>query len=280
MTASILPLGDFCERVGGDRVEVQVLVPPGASPHTFEPPPSVVARASQARLFVYVGQGLEPWAERILKSRKKGELVLVEAAKGLPLIRETGHQQSQRHPKASKAHGHGHQGANPHIWLDPIMVQEICKGIAHALVQLDSAHKEQYQENLRAYLGELQALHQEIEARVSKFRIRKYVCFHPAYVYFSKRYGLEEVGVIELSPGREPTPRHLEKIVSAIRGHGIKVVFAEPQLSPRVAEVIAQEAGVRVAMLDPLGGRAPYGSDYLALMRHNLDVLDEAMEGK
>ena len=109
------------------------------------------------------------------------------------------------------------------------------------------------------------------------WRLRDYVSFHPAFTYFARRYGLNEVGVIEVAPGREPTPRHLQDLVAAIRRYGIKVVFAEPQLNPRVAEVIAQEAGVKVLMLDPMGGRPPYGSDYLKLMRHNLAALDEAL---
>ena len=83
---------------------------------------------------------------------------------------------------------------------------------------------------------------------------------------------------MELAPGREPTPRHLQDIIAAVRRYGIRVIFTEPQLNPRAAEVIAQEAGVRVLMLDPMGGRPPYGSDYLKLMRHNLAVMAEAMK--
>ncbi len=280
VTASIVPLADFCRQIGGELVDVQVLVPPGASPHTFEPPPSVVARASRARLFLFIGEGLEPWAARLAKSLKKGSVAL-EAARGLPLIRGIPARESRESEHPADEHAHSHQGANPHVWLDPLLAQEICRKIATALIQLDPANKVLYEENLRNYLDKLKALHEEILQRVSGFRIRKYVCFHPAYVYFSRRYGLEETGVIELSPGREPSPRHLRNLVEQIREQGIQVVFAEPQLNPRVAEVIAREAGVRVAMLDPLGGRAPYGSDYLALMRYNLEVMAESMgEGR
>lgn len=278
VTASIVPLADFCRQIGGDRVDVQVLVPPGASPHTFEPPPSVVARASSAKLFLYVGVGLEPWAERLVKSLKKSSVAL-EAAKGLPLIRDGGGGElpESKHGGGKQAHSHSHRGANPHIWLDPLLAKEICSKIAEALIRVDPPRKEYYEKNLGKYLEKLEALHQEIQERVNTFRIRKYVCFHPAYVYFSRRYGLEEAGVIELSPGREPSPKHLRNLVAAIREHGIQVVFAEPQLNPRVVEVIALEAGVKVAMLDPLGGRPPYGSDYLALMRYNLQVMAESM---
>jgi ABC-type Zn uptake system ZnuABC Zn-binding protein ZnuA len=86
------------------------------------------------------------------------------------------------------------------------------------------------------------------------------------------------VGVIEEAPGREPSPGHLQKIIAAIKKTGVKAVFAEPQFSPRVAEVIAQEAGVKVLLLDPLGGRPPYGSDYIKLMRHNLAVLSQILQ--
>ncbi len=204
----------------------------------------------------------------------------LEAARGLPLIRETHSEEPPKPNQGKEKHSHSHGGANPHIWLDPVLVKEICNKIAGALILVDPSQREYYQKNLASYLEKLEALHQEIQEAVGSFKIRKYVCFHPAYVYFARRYGLEEAGVIELSPGREPSPKHLKNLVAQIKEHGIQVVLAEPQLNPRVAEVIAKEAGVRVAMLDPLGGRPPYGSDYLALMRYNLQVMAQSMGGR
>jgi zinc transport system substrate-binding protein len=284
VAATILPLADFCKQIGGDRVEVQTLIPPGASEHTYEPSPSVVAKAVQARVFVHVGAGMEPWAERLLRSRDAKDLVVVEAVHGIDLVKDVGGKGHEHEAVAGKGEAvqeaHSHEGGNPHVWLDPVLAQTICGRIFEAFVQVDPDHRETYEANLRRYLGELQALDREIRERVSTFRIRDYVAFHPAYVYLARRYGLREVGVIELSPGREPTPRHIQRIVKAIRDHDIRVIFAEPQLSPRVAETIAREAGVRVLSLDPLGGRPPYGSDYIRLMRYNLAVLEEAMGGK
>jgi len=280
VAASILPLGDFCRHLGGEQVEVQVLVPPGASPHVFEPPPSVIIRAAQARVFVYTGGGLEPWADKLLRSRGPGNLEVVEAIQGLPLIREVeeGHH-SEAAPEEHEGQDHHHHGAgNPHVWLDPVLAQSICRQITAALIKVDPEHRAVYEANLQSYLKELESLHQEIARRVGAWRVHDFVCFHPAYTYFARRYGLRQVGVIELSPGREPTPRHLQKIVAAIKKYGIKVVFAEPQLNPRVAEVIAREAGIKVLFLDPMGGKPPYGGDYLKLMRYNLAILDEAMK--
>jgi zinc transport system substrate-binding protein len=236
-----------------------------------------VGKAVRARVFVYTGAGMEPWAERILRSPEAKGMVVVEAVHGIELLKDVGEDPA----KGEKAQGHhAHEGGNPHVWLDPVLVQDICRRIAEAFIRVDPDHRGVYEAGLRKYAEQLEALDREIRIRVAAFRIRDYVAFHPAYIYFARRYGLREVGVIELSPGREPTPRHLQRIVAAVRQHGIRVVFAEPQLNPRVAEVIANEAGARVLMLDPLGGRPPYDSDYIQLMRYNLGVLEEAMGGK
>jgi zinc transport system substrate-binding protein len=279
VTASILPLGDFCQKIGGKYVGVSVLVPPGASPHTFEPSPTAVTKATQAKVFVYVGAGLDPWAERLLKAQRTPGQVVVEAVAGIPLLKDVDeHEHGEAAQEPKEAEHHHHEAGNPHVWLDPVLAEDICRRIAQALIQVDPAHKNMYEVNLALYLGKLQTLDNNIKTVVATFRRRDYVTFHPAYAYFSRRYGLREVGVIEAAPGREPSPGHLQRIIAAIKKTGVKAVFAEPQLSSRVAEVIAQEAGVKVLILDPLGGRPPYGSSYLKLMRHNLAVLAEAMQ--
>jgi zinc transport system substrate-binding protein len=286
VAATIVPLGDFCQRLGGDLVQVQVLIPPGASPHVFEPAPSVMAKASQARVFVYIGAGLEPWATKLLGSRGPDNLVVVEAARRIPLLGMAPHHHEPSEAEAGDHDGHhpgkaaaheSHLAGNPHIWLDPVLAQEICRKIADAFIQADPSHRAQYEANLKSYLAALEALHQEIQQHARAWSLRDFVSFHPSFSYFARRYNLHEVGVIEEAPGREPTPRHLQDLVAAIRRYGIKVVFAEPQFNPRVAEVIAQEAGVKVLRLDPMGGALPYGSDYLKLMRYNLAALDEAL---
>lgn len=293
VSASILPLGDFCKNLGGDRVEVHVLIPPGASPHVFEPSPSSAAQAMESRVLVYVGAGLDPWMERLVQLRSSNSLLVVEAVQGIPLItevahhhddhkkpHETGHLQpaTPEKKKETTPAEHTHEQGNPHVWLDPVLAQDICRRITKAFIQADPEHRKHYEGRLNAYLGKLEILHQDIIKKVSTFRRQEYVAFHPAFAYFARRYGLREVGVIEAAPGREPSPRHLQKIIAAVKNTGIKAVFAEPQLSARVAQVIAQEAGVKVLFLDPLGGRPPYGNDYLKLMRHNVAVFAQALE--
>lgn len=284
VAASILPLANFCEQLGGERVRVQVLIPPGASPHVFEPAPSAVQAALQAKVFVYVGSGLEPWAERFLKAQPSPHRQVVEAVEGVELLQGKPHGNQEAgskdvHPRHSHfSHNHVHFRGNPHVWLDPVLVQDLCRRITQALIKAAPEHRQYFESRLKNYLKELEALHQEISRTVAGFRIREFVSFHPAFSYFAKRYGLREVGVIAGAPGREPSPGHLQDLVTALKKYQVRAVFAEPQFSPRVAEVIAREAGVKVLLLDPLGGRAPYGTDYLKLMRHNLKVMAEAMQ--
>jgi len=276
VAASIVPLGDFCRKIGGDRVQVTVLIPPGASPHTYEPPPQAVARATQAKVFVYVGAGLDPWAER-LAARAGKDQVVVKAVAGLPLFGSPVRGPVEEGPTGPRRRPRGADRGNPHVWLDPVWAQDICRRLASAFIQADPSHRQEYDRNLARYLEELKKLDQEIRCRVAAFTIREFVSFHPSFTYFARRYGLKEVGVIQAAPGREPTPGQISGIIRAIRKYGVRVVFAEPQLSPRVAQVIAAEAGVRVLLLDPLGGQPPYGDDYLRLMRWNLDKMEQAM---
>ncbi|MDD3579985.1 MAG: metal ABC transporter substrate-binding protein [Desulfobacca sp.] len=263
VVASIIPLADFCQNLGGERVQVEVLVPPGASPHIFEPPPSVIGTVKQAQALVYVGAGLDPWVKRLLDSRDPRNLVVVEAARVIALIR-----QGDSHP---------HEQGNPHVWLDPVLAKGICQDIAQALIIIDPSHRQDYEANLINYLHRLEELHNDIKNTVASFTHRQYVCFHPAFTYFAQRYNLQEVGVIEIAPGREPSPRQIQNIIDSIHRYEMRAVFAEAQLSPRIAEVIAREAGVQVLLLDPLGGRPPYGTDYLELMRYNLSIMAQAL---
>jgi zinc transport system substrate-binding protein len=274
VAASILPLGDFCRQIGGDKVEIRVLIPPGASPHTFEPSPGVLTALTKAKVLVFVGAGLEPWLDKYIQAMSGKGPVVVEATHGLDLIGEVA-----GHTEAPRAHhSHAHEGGNPHVWLDPVLAQDICRRLAAAFVQADPANRAVYEENLAHYLDKLAQLNQTVAQATAAFRLRQFVGFHPSFSYFARRYHLQEVGIIEVAPGREPTPKALQNIMAAIQRYGIKVIFSEPQFSPRIAEVLAKEVGVRVLPLDPIGGRPPYGDNYLKLMQYNVDIMAQAMQ--
>jgi zinc transport system substrate-binding protein len=267
VTASLYPLADVVRNVGGEQVDVHVFIPPGASPHTFEPTPEQFRGFSKTKLFIEVGAGLEFWADKLIRASADPSLRTIRASDGVDLIGLDGQDE----------HG-GSEAGNPHVWLDPWVIKDLAGRIAEALVEIDPVHERTYRENAHAYQTALDSLDREIRTAVGEFRTKEYVAFHPAWAYFARRYGLKEIGMIESSPGRDPTPKELENIVEDIRKYGIRAVFAEPQLNPRAAEVIAEEASVRVLLLDPLGGPdLPERNTYLGLMRYNLRVMSEVM---
>jgi len=264
--ASITPLADLSRQVGGDKVEVKLLLPPGASPHTYEPTPKALKDVSDARVFIKIGLGLEFWAEKIIRSSGHKNLIIVVSSSDLPLI--TYHE---------KGHSHSSSGADPHIWLDPVIAKCIVTKIEKAFAEADPQNTEYYMQNASIYREKLSRLDKEITDKVKTLRVKEYVTFHPAWNYFSKRYGLTVAGVIEESPGKEPGPKHIEKIIREIKRIGSKVVFVEPQFNPKIAEVIAKECGARVVYLDPIGGQKGRET-YIDMMRYNIAVMENVMK--
>lgn len=270
VVASIDPLADFARRAGGDRVEVLTLVPAGASPHTYELKPSQVTQVARANLLVLNGVGFEYWADKLVKAVDNPALVVVDTSKGIPIL------EADEDEHATRQDGHGHSGGNPHIWLDPRQAMVQVGHIRDALVRADSDHAAVYRENATRFLSELEDLDREIIAEVEGWGSRQFIAFHPAWVYFARRYGLEQVGVIEASPGREPSPVELARIVQTAKRIGARAIFAEPQFSSRAAEIIARESGAQVLFLDPLGSSLK-DRGYIAMMRYNVAQMASAL---
>jgi ABC-type Zn uptake system ZnuABC Zn-binding protein ZnuA len=168
-------------------------------------------------------------------------------------------------------------GADPHIWLDPVIASNIVTKIEKALTEADPQDAMFYKHNASMYKEKLSQLDKEISEKVRTFRIKEYVTFHPAWNYFSRRYGLKVAGVIMESPGKEPSPKHIAKIMKDINRIGSKVVFVEPQFNPKIAESIAKESGARVLYLDPIGGQKGKET-YIDTMRYNISVMESVMK--
>ncbi len=263
--ASILPLADFVRQVGGDRVTVEVLVPPGASPHTYEPTPAQLRALGRARLLVLNGAGLEFWADKLVGAAGNPHLLVVRTAEGLDLVTDEEHAD----------HGHPDGAGNPHVWLSPLCAMHQVENIRDALAAADPENADYYRANAERYLAELRALDSEMRARIGALSRRKFVALHGAWVYLARDYGLEQAAVVEKIPGQEPSPADVAAIVRTVKAAGAGAVFAEPQLSSKAAEAIAAEAGVPVLFLNPLG--VPPDYRYLDTMRHNLAQLERAL---
>lgn len=308
VVATIFPLVDIIRNVGGPLVEVTTLLPAGSSPHTYEPTVEQVKKVSGADLFVYIGGGLDDWAVKLAAAAE--DVLLVEVIKHIgeyilpyePIrldrsfqdtehVYHHGHEENHQDEEGIEAlageesqeehyHEHHHHGPeDPHVWLDPLLVRDIIAPlVAEKLVKVDPENARYYRDNLARFQQSLDELHEEISRAVEKCKQRKFISYHSAWNYFAGRYGLEEVAAVEEFPGKEPSARWLAELVKLARDNNIKVIFAEPQLGTRAAEVIAREIDGYVLFLDPLGGETVPGRDsYLGLMRYNLRVFQEAL---
>ncbi len=275
---SIYPLEDITKNIGRERVTVKTLIPAGSSPHAFEPSPAEIKEFTKAKVFIKIGAGLEFWAERFVRAAKR-DIRVVDLSETIPLIngfKEKGHTHEHEGFK-EKGHTHEHGGADPHYWLDPVLVKSMVDSITATLIRIDPVWKDFYIENAVAYKRRLDGLHEEIKKRISRLQKREFVALHPAWNYFSKRYGLKPLYIVEAT-GRELRPGNITEIVKFIKEKNIKVLFSEPQLSPALVEALARESKARILTLDPLGSpQIPGRDNYIDLMFYNLSRLEEAL---
>lgn len=261
VVASISPLADFARQVGGERVRVTTLIPPGTSPHTYVLTPVQAVTVSKAHVLVLNGIGLEFWADKVIDVANNPHLVVVDASQGIPVL----------------AGDEDESGGNPHVWLNPRYAIRQVERIREGLIQADPAGRAAYEANAAAYIASLEALDAEIERQVSGWSQKAFVAFHPSFAYFAQRYGLVQAAVIETAPGREPSPTQLTGVIAIVRGINARAIFAEPQLSAKAVETIAGESGVQVLYLDPLGSRVP-SHLYTDLIQYNVSQLAQALQ--
>ncbi|HOS98305.1 MAG TPA: zinc ABC transporter substrate-binding protein [Deltaproteobacteria bacterium] len=262
---SVLPQAYFVERIGGDRVTVEVLVGPGQSPHTFEPTPRQMTKLAQARVFFRIGV---PFENALLPKISKSfqGLSIVDTREGVELLPLAGHDDHVTHGVRHHAQGEG--PADPHIWLDPARVKVQARTICTALVRMDPANRGRYEKNLDAFLADLDRLHGELGKILAPLKGSRIYVFHPAFGYLAEAYGFVQVPV-ELG-GKEPSARQLARIVRQARSEGVRVIFVQPQFSRKNAQAVAREIGGTVVPIDPLP------REYMAEMRNMADTIRSA----
>jgi len=244
VVTTLLPYKEFAEAVGAERVEVNVLIPPGASPHTYELTPGQLREISEARVYVTVGSGVEfeeVWFGRMVALNR--EMIVCNSSDGLEL-REMGESHQ------AKGDGRSHHRKDPHIWLSPRNARVIVKNITDCFVQLDPQGIEMYEFNSSEYIQQLDEIDREIEEKFSKLKDRSFIVFHPAWGYFARDYDLQQTAVH--AEGKEPSPRDLIRAIEQARAHGIKTILVSPHINPRAARFIAEETDASVVFADPL----------------------------
>ena len=239
------PQEEFVKRVGGDRVNVTVMVPPGADPHTYEPLPNQMKQVQDAQIYFQVGSDVEfelAWMGKL--TSMNSQMKLVNTSTGIQLIPNTAESE---------------EGSDPHVWVSPRNAKVMVENIYQGLSQADPENKEYYTKNRDEYLKELDELDKNITQRLSAKNNTKIMVYHPAWAYFCKDYNLKQISIEQ--DGKEPTPQAIASLVDTARRENIKVIFVSPEFSTSNAQVIASEIGGKVVVIDPLS------NDYLKNMQ-------------
>ncbi len=249
VAASLHPLYDLVRQLAGADADVERLLPPGISPHDYEPAPSDALKLVDADVIVMFG-GADEWLRRLVAAagRAADTVVITEFA----VVRDY---LAANYPDEVQVDTDGAVVAfNAHVWLEPLLMSEALAGVAAALAAADPANAAGYEARLSELQASLAELDAELAALLAPVAGAPFVPFHDAWPYFAARYGLDLVVAIEPFPGREPSAGYLVEVLAQIRESGATVIFTETQLGRRPAEVVAESAGVALVELDPVGG--------------------------
>lgn len=275
VVASFYPLYEFAARIGGEHASVRMLVPAGAEPHDYEPTARDVARLMAAKMLVYNGAGFEPSVEKLAPSLP-GTVVKVNATAGLPLVEADAAGEPRRAGENRKA------AFDPHVWLDPVLARRQADNILAGFVQADPAHRTAYEQHATELKADLGALDARYRRTLQSCRRRVIITNHASFGYLAGRYGLTMLPISGLSPEAEPSPARLKEIVRLARQYGVRIIYFETLVSPRVAETIAREIGAQTRVLNPLEGLNPEeqrrGAAYVRVMDENLRALADGLD--
>jgi len=274
VVTTIYPVYEFTRQVGGDKVAVTMMVPPGVEPHDWEPTAKEIIMLKSAKLFLYQGAGFESLG-KIITKEILGETVAVAVSHDIPLLAE-------KHVDAEEdADEHDHDHLDSHMWLDPVFAQREVLNIAAALAAVDPANSDYYQSNAVRFNKELAQLDQEYQRSLANLPRRDIVTSHAAFGYLAKRYNLRQVAIMGLTPDSEPTPDKMAKVVTFCREHNVKYIFFETVVSPKLSETVARETGARLLVLNPVESltedELKQGKNYSSMMRENLVNLQQAL---
>ena len=265
-------LRSLTEAVGGARVEVTALAPPGFDPEEYQPRPQDLVRVRKAQVVVRVGLDFDLWVDRLLAqasgSVRRGASGYVDASFGIATL--------DVHGLSIGGDGHAHGSGNPHYWLDPRNAEIITANIQAALASIDPAHAEAYAANRLAFLSRLDGKLKNWDERLAALRGIPLVAYHNSWPYFARRFRLEFIGTVEPKPGVPPSPAHLASLIGVMNARGARIIVRQPHEPEKDAAFVVQRTGGMVAVLAASVGALPGADDYLSLFDVNVTALRAA----
>lgn len=293
---TVYPLQYFAERIGGEFIQAETIYPPGADEHTFEPSQKDIIKLAQADLFVYIGLGLEGFAERTEQSLKNENVVLVAAGEQIDFEKEEsgteehhhgeeGHEEHAHHDEhvdQDDHDGHHHHGdIDPHVWLDPIYSKQLAAVIKDELIKQIPDKKDAFEENFTSLIEELEGLDQNFKNLVGSVNNKQFIVSHAAYGYWEKRYGLQQINVSGISSSSEPSQKQLTNIIKIAQEHNLKYIFFEQNINSKLTEIIQDAINGEALTLHNLSVLTDEdlknNRDYFSIMEDNLKALKKGL---
>lgn len=260
--ASFYPLYEFTKIIGGERIDVSIIIPPGIEPHDWEPTIQDLQKMQNADMIVINGAGLEPWIAKLVSVNP--DILIVDTSDGIQLL------EKGKHVFDNKIQN------DPHIWLDPVSAKKQMHNIVNGLAKIDPQNTNYYQDNANVYNAKLNLLDNKIKNELSVCEKKDFLAFHDAFSYFANEYGLNQNTIIGINPSEEPTAATLQQIIQKAQYLDLHIIFTEEAVNPRVSQVIADEIGAKVLILSPIEIYEK-NSDYIKRMEQNLSNLKEEL---
>jgi zinc transport system substrate-binding protein len=277
VAATVFPIYDIARNVAGDTVQVDLVLPTSAEPHTYEPTPSAMRTVEAAAVVYAVGHNLDGWLSGLTEATGTPTLVVDAGIELLPATHDHHHDEDEEGEEGRAEEGlpeeHGDEesalGADPHYWLSVPNAAAIARTVAADLIARFPDRAADLAANLRAYEDKLSAADHAIHDALDGLQDRRLATFHGAYRYFARDYNLEIAIEFEPFPGREPSALYLSEIGAAVAEHGLSTIYREPNMSAAAVSVFASDHGLSLGILDPLGGTAPERSSLIDTLTFN-----------
>ena len=296
---TIYPLQYFAERIGGDTIEAESMLPAGADEHTYEPTSKTILDIAGADLFLYNGLNLEPFADKVKETLSSEDVHVVNVGEQVEIDTSHGHEHSteEKHTEehsheSEEAHteeehnhetedGHDHGGVDPHIWLDPLLAGQMANVVKEELIELNPDEEALYTKNYEELLSELEQLDESFHTMADAATQKEILVSHAAYGYWEKSYGIEQLSVAGLSSTDEPSQKELKELADTAKEHNIRYVIFEQNVTPKIAKVIQEEIGADSLRLHNLATLTEEDikeeQDYMSIMKQNIETLKTAM---
>jgi len=281
---TVYPLQYFTEQIGGEFVDVSSIYPAGANEHSFEPTQKDMMALADADLFFYIGLGLEGFVENAQKTLANEDVKLVAAAANVTedqLHISTGHTHAEHEEHDDHGEEHAHEEHDAHVWLSPVISQQLALTIKDELVAALPEHEERFNSNYEQLVTELAALHADFEEMAAATTKKTFFVSHAAFGYIAGHYGFNQVPVAGLNSQSEPSQKELTSIVDLANKEDIQYIFFEQNVSSKLTEIIQNEVNAETLTLHNLSVLTKEdiqnNEDYFTLMRKNMDFLKQAL---